>query len=217
MSFHFQKDARGKSANNVAFDILDPANWQLIGYDADEISISRPGGTGPLIVTFDLGTGDAAHSGIGLIGSSYTDVLVRAEYTVKGWIADASDYVTGGPALRLSGTNGVTNTWYGYWGAIRKFSSRRFIPRKVIAGVSNNFGVETTVTSAWSDNSTHILAETEAVGTNISTRAKIFGDASWAHNDTAVDAGAAGPGMVGMFFTKLYVGMSVEIYDFEVI
>jgi hypothetical protein len=77
-------------------------------------------------------------------------------------------------------------------------------------------GTETSgLPATWQDNTTHIITEIEATGTTITTRAKIVGAGTWAHEQIVTgDTDIAGPGHVGLQYQNLIAGMSIEIHAF---
>lgn len=196
-------------------DLLDPSLWQMVGWHSGRASISRPGGTGPLILAHDGVSAAADQVGMALIGSSYTDVTVEVEMVTKGWnFATFGDTVCGGPACRLSGTVASAN-WNGYFCAQRLFNttSRRASNRKFVAGATNAFGTETvTMTAAYFDQSTHVIAQVSAAGATQQLRQKLLGDSTWLHDQAGADATVAAAGMVGIFCHKLQVSMSIEVH-----
>ena len=200
-------------------DPLDISLWQISGYRNDRVTMTRPGGTGPLILSHDGVSADAAAVGLTLIGTSYTDCLVRAEILIKGWNTSA-DTMCGGPACRLVGTNGAAANWEGYGVVSRTFSasSRRVSARKWVSGAISLVGTETTgLPSAWADGTTHLLMEIEVDGDQITARAKRVGEASWEHEATTTDTALSAGGLVGVFCQTLKAGMSVELHAFEVV
>lgn len=199
-------------------DPLNIALWQISGYRSGFVTMTRPVVPGPLILAHDGVSADATAVGLTLIGSSYTDCLVRAEILVKNWDT-ATDIVCGGPAARLVGTNGAAGNWNGYFGYTRRFSgsSRRTGTRKYVTGAASNIGTETaSLPTAWADGTTHVEMELELAGTSMTTRARLKGDGTWAREATDTDASLTAAGLVGVFCQSLRIGMSLEIHNFEV-
>lgn len=198
-------------------DILAPGNWQIIGgTDVDEVSITRPVSNGPLIFT-NLAASTSGQVGMGLIGSSYLNVLVEAEMIVKGWDT-AVDNIAGGPCVRYSGTFNVSNSNV-YFNALRRFSgtSRRATPRRWVGGISSGFGTETTgLAAGYADESTHVIMQMEVNGSNQAMRAKLLGAGSWDQDTTDNDANVTASGMVGIFTHQMPIGMSIELHAFSV-
>jgi hypothetical protein len=202
-------------------DPLELGLWTKVGLHTGRVIMSRPVVPGPIILAHDGVSLVASTVGLGLIRSRLTDCLVRAEILITGWnFGTFGDSSIGGAAGRMSGTLGGASNWSGYFGAVRQFNgtTRRYQPRRVVAGTPNNFGTETTgLPSTWVDGTTHILTETEMAGTSIITRAKIVGAGSWAHDDAAAtDANVTGPGMVGILCHQLHPSMTISLYSFEV-
>lgn len=202
--------------------LLDLSLWQISGLDTTNVTLTQPGGVGtPIILAHNDSSAFAAETGATLIGSNYTNVLVRAELLFQNWNTVVTDEAVGGPAVRINGTNGVSD-WDAYFAAVRKFSStsRRVRPRKYVAGTVSNVGVETSsLPSTWTNSTTPVEMETEINGTTLTTRARLLGEVSWAHEDVVVDTDISASGMVGIFCQRIQDNgspMTININSFEV-